>query len=109
MLLNDPAPPKPPLVIIARMAKGGSSSQSSTMVPRGGRSATGAPTGSAGLLRRRPVRSGAGSGKLSQNVVNFYTDDSPGLKISPVVVIVMSLGFIGFVTLLHIVGKIRGV
>lgn len=41
--------------------------------------------------------------------MNFYTDDSPGLKIPPVVVIVMSLGFILFVTVLHIIGKIRGV
>ena len=79
---------------------------------------------------------GGGSGKLSQNVMNFYTDDSPGLKISPVsqimapaaetcvqpghlwliaclaccvpqvFVICMSLGFILFVTVLHVVGKV---
>lgn len=40
--------------------------------------------------------------------MNFYTDDSPGLKISPTIVIVMSLSFVGFVTILHIIGKIRG-
>lgn len=39
--------------------------------------------------------------------MNFYTDDSPGLKISPVVVIGMSVGFIAFVTILHIIGKLR--
>lgn len=46
---------------------------------------------------------------MSQSMMNFYTDDSPGLKISPVAVIVMSLGYIGFVTMLHIIGKLRGV
>jgi hypothetical protein len=64
--------------------------------------------------------------------MNFYTDDSPGLKVPPVswlctasrfqpsstvshaclrlqvAVIVMSLAFILFVTVLHIIGKVRG-
>ncbi|KAG1659720.1 hypothetical protein FOA52_012260 [Chlamydomonas sp. UWO 241] len=35
----------------------------------------------------------------------YYTDDTPGLKISPVVVIGMSISFIVFVTFLHILGK----
>lgn len=85
---------------------GGSTGQASQLVARGGRNSTGAPTGTAGGLRRRPVRSGTG-GK-QQSSVNYYTDDTPGLKISPVVVIGMSIGFIVFVTVLHIVGKIRG-
>lgn len=90
------------------MAKGASTGQSSSIVARGGRNATGAPPAGGGL-RRRPTRSaGAGSGRLKESVMAFYTDDSPGLKIPPVVVIVMSLGFILFVTVLHIIGKLRG-
>ena len=30
------------------------------------------------------ARGGGGSQRLGQNVMNFYTDDSPGLKLSPV-------------------------
>ncbi|MBA0704200.1 hypothetical protein Golax_016472 [Gossypium laxum] len=36
----------------------------------------------------------------------FYTDDAPGLKISPTVVLIMTLCFIAFVTALHVFGKI---
>eukprot|EP00873_Tetraselmis_striata_P042522 jgi/Tetstr1/462786/TSEL_007737.t1 len=95
------------------MAKGGSSSQASQMVPRGGGSGAGAsagraapPAGAVGAARRRPT--GRSGGGFKQNVMNFYTDDAPGLKISPVMVLIMSLGFIGFVTILHVIGKIRG-
>ncbi|VDO94969.1 unnamed protein product [Soboliphyme baturini] len=35
----------------------------------------------------------------------FYTDDSPGIKIGPVPVLVMSLVFIASVFMLHIWGK----
>merc|ERR1711911_249440 len=37
--------------------------------------------------------------------VKFYTDDSPGVKVGPVPVLVMSLLFIASVFLLHIWGK----
>ncbi|KXZ47804.1 hypothetical protein GPECTOR_32g416 [Gonium pectorale] len=85
-----------------------SQSQASTIVARGGRSSAGAPTGATGgTLRRRPVRGGASGTGKQQNVMNFYTDDSPGWKMSPVVVITMSLGFIAFVTILHVVGKFQ--
>lgn len=87
----------------------GSASQTSTNVPRGGRG--GAPTGAsstgggAGLRRRtglsplflplshpflgRSTTGGGGGGgggmsRVSQSVMNFYTDDSPGIKIPPV-------------------------
>jgi protein transport protein SEC61 subunit beta len=39
-------------------------------------------------------------------MLQFYTDDAPGLKISPNVVLVMSIGFIAFVAILHVVGKL---
>mmetsp|Transcript_25579 Transcript_25579/g.55724 ORF Transcript_25579/g.55724 Transcript_25579/m.55724 type:complete len:90 (-) Transcript_25579:1719-1988(-) len=85
----------------------GAVGNASQIVPRGGRSGTGAPSGAVSGLRRRPVRSGGAGGKQAASM-NYYTDDSPGLKISPVVVISMSIGFIVFVTILHVVGKLRG-
>jgi protein transport protein SEC61 subunit beta len=75
-------------------------------------------SGSAGSRRRRLSGSagggssshGHGSGGLgsgnSGNMLRFYTDDAPGLKITPTVVLVMSVCFIGFVSILHVVGKL---
>jgi len=40
------------------------------------------------------------------SMLRYYTDDSPGLKITPVVVLMMSVCFIAFVTMLHAVSKI---
>lgn len=101
----------------------GSQSQASTMassargsaagaaLPRS--SSAGAPpkgTGGSGLRRRRTTSTGSGGGSGSyrsgNNMLRFYTDDAPGLKITPTVVLVMSLCFIGFVTCLHVVGKL---
>ncbi|GAQ90664.1 protein transport protein sec61 beta subunit [Klebsormidium nitens] len=89
----------------------GSSSQASSLVRRGSGAATAAPP--AGTLASRPSggakgprrRSGYG-GAVSSSLMRFYTDDAPGLKISPTVVLVMSVAFIGFVTLLHVFGKL---
>ena len=77
------------------------------MAPRGSAAAT------AGMRRRRLGGSGGGNSSGSvgggssggSNMLRFYTDDAPGLKISPTVVLVMSLCFIGFVTALHVFGK----
>ncbi|KAI4322241.1 hypothetical protein L6164_021952 [Bauhinia variegata] len=96
------------------MARGSSQSQSANspttrpgvMAPRGSAAAT------AGMRRRRlgggggnsSAGVGGGSGAGS-NMLRFYTDEAPGLKISPTVVLVMSLCFIGFVTALHVFGK----
>ncbi|KAL5142088.1 Protein DETOXIFICATION 33 [Glycine soja] len=41
----------------------------------------------------------------NNNILRFYTDNAPGLKISPTVVLVMSFCFIGF-TALHVFGKL---
>ncbi|KAJ9595674.1 hypothetical protein L9F63_013140 [Diploptera punctata] len=57
-----------------------------------------ATTSSAASARRPP---GAGSGGMWR----FYTDDSPGIKVGPVPVLVMSLLFIASVFMLHIWGK----
>ncbi|CAN1145537.1 Protein transport protein Sec61 subunit beta [Linum perenne] len=98
------------------MVRGSSQSQSSTSssssrpglpAPRGSAAAT------AGLRRRRlggpsssASPSGGSVGGGSANMLRFYTEDAPGLKISPTVVLVISLCFIGFVTALHVFGKI---
>ncbi|KAG7013903.1 Protein transport protein Sec61 subunit beta, partial [Cucurbita argyrosperma subsp. argyrosperma] len=98
------------------MARGTSQSQSASsstsrpgvVAPRGSAAAT------AGLRRRRlGSTSGAGTTGLVSggssgggNMLRFYTDDAPGLKISPTVVLVVSLCFIGFVTGLHVFGKL---
>ncbi|CAL5426551.1 unnamed protein product [Camellia sinensis] len=101
------------------MVRGSSQSQASSsstsrpgpvgIAPRGTAAAT------AGMRRRRLGSSSVGSGGFSSggggggggsNVLRFYTDDAPGLKISPTVVLVMSLCFIGFVTALHVFGKL---
>lgn len=98
------------------MARGASQSQASSsassrsgpvgMAPRGSAAAT------AGMRRRRVGGGGGGSSSAygaaagGSNMLRFYTDEAPGLKISPTVVLVMSLCFIGFVTALHVFGKL---
>ncbi|XP_053689060.1 protein transport protein Sec61 subunit beta [Sabethes cyaneus] len=90
---------------------------SSTSVGSGSRSPTkpsSAPRASAGgssnLKQRKTTSSttaarnrttGTGSGGMWR----FYTDDSPGIKVGPVPVLVMSLLFIASVFMLHIWGK----
>lgn len=54
--------------------------------------------------RSRPAAAGGGGG-ASGGVWRFYTEDSPGLKVGPVPVLVMSLIFIASVFMLHIWGK----
>ncbi|KAI8001552.1 Protein transport protein Sec61 subunit beta [Camellia lanceoleosa] len=43
---------------------------------------------------------------IGSNVLRFYTDNAPSLKISPNVVLVMSLCFFGFTITLHVFGKL---
>nr|ABK25751.1 unknown [Picea sitchensis]ABK26018.1 unknown [Picea sitchensis]ACN40938.1 unknown [Picea sitchensis] len=100
------------------MARGSSQSQAASVVSRAGPTGA-APRGSAAAtagLRRRRTTSGSGGGGSGgggfggsgggSNMLRFYTDDAPGLKITPTVVLVMSLCFIGFVTALHVIGKL---
>lgn len=70
--------------------------------PRGSAAAT-----AANLRRRKTSGTGGGAaGGTAGNMLQFYTDDAPGLKISPNVVLVMSIGFIAFVAVLHVMGKL---
>ena len=90
-------------------------SASSTTVGSGGRSggkSSSAKGGSSSTVKSRrstgssstPVRRNAGVGG-PQNMWRFYTEDSPGIKVGPVPVLVMSLLFIASVFMLHIWGK----
>ncbi|XP_027933403.1 uncharacterized protein LOC114188929 [Vigna unguiculata] len=74
-----------------KMALGG------TAPPRGSAAAT-------ANMRRRRTAGGGASGGAAGTMLQFYTDDAPGLKISPNVVLVMSIGFIAFVAILHVMG-----
>jgi protein transport protein SEC61 subunit beta len=55
----------------------------------------------AGTTSSRPKTVSAGS----SGMLRFYTEDSPGIKVGPVPVMVMSILFIACVFLLHIWGK----
>ncbi|XP_018474450.1 protein transport protein Sec61 subunit beta [Raphanus sativus] len=68
----------------------------------------GSAAAAASMRRRKPSGSGGGgaSGGAAGSMLQFYTDDAPGLKISPNVVLVMSIGFIAFVAVLHVMGKL---
>ncbi|OAY83474.1 Protein transport protein Sec61 subunit beta [Ananas comosus] len=94
------------------MARGSSQSQASARRSGRGRRwrAAGIRGGGGGMRRRRVAGGAAGFGGGGagggSNMLRFYTDDAPGLKMSPTVVLVMSLCFIGFVTALHVFGKI---
>nr|VDC90408.1 unnamed protein product [Brassica oleracea] len=70
----------------------------------------GSAAAAASMRRRKPSGSssggGASGGGAAGSMLQFYTDDAPGLKISPNVVLVMSIGFIAFVAVLHVMGKL---
>ncbi|CAA2934148.1 transport Sec61 subunit beta-like [Olea europaea subsp. europaea] len=92
------------------MPRGSSQSQAASG-PTSRPSTMGMPTrGSSAGMRRRRLGGGSSNtsssgGASGSNMLRFYTDDAPGLKISPTVVLVMSFCFIGFVTALHAFGK----
>ncbi|KAG2332117.1 hypothetical protein Bca4012_018311 [Brassica carinata] len=69
----------------------------------------GSAAAAASMRRRKPSGSSSGGGAAggaAGSMLQFYTDDAPGLKISPNVVLVMSIGFIAFVAVLHVMGKL---
>ncbi|CAJ1375924.1 unnamed protein product [Effrenium voratum] len=59
--------------------------------------------------RTGAAASGANSGKKAGGggILKFYQDDSPGLKVGPTTVLVLSLVFMAVVCSLHILGKFR--
>lgn len=63
---------------------------------------------STGSFHGKPnsVKSRQGSA-VSAGLLKFYTDDSPGFKVGPQTVLVLTLIFMGTVVVLHIFGKFR--
>merc|ERR1711868_47474 len=84
---------------------------SATNVGAGSPRTTSSPgAGGGGARQRKGASSGAvrttrAGGTSSEGMWRFYTDDSPGIKVGPVPVLVMSLLFIACVFMLHIWGK----
>ncbi|CAD5326367.1 unnamed protein product [Arabidopsis thaliana] len=75
----------------------------------GGAPQRGSAAATASMRRRKPAggsssAGGGAGGGAAGTMLQFYTDDAPGLKISPNVVLIMSLGFIAFVAVLHVMG-----
>lgn len=69
-----------------------------------------ARAGPGSTLRKRNTASkpSANTTSVRQNdnsMWKFYTEDSPGIKVGPVPVLIMSLAFIASVFILHIWGK----
>ncbi|KIM59888.1 hypothetical protein SCLCIDRAFT_1217336 [Scleroderma citrinum Foug A] len=48
----------------------------------------------------------AGAGGSSGTMLKLYTDDSPGLRVDPYIVLILSLAFIFSIFFLHISAKI---
>ncbi|KAG7561575.1 Protein transport protein SecG/Sec61-beta/Sbh [Arabidopsis thaliana x Arabidopsis arenosa] len=77
----------------------------------GGAPQRGSAAATASMRRRKPAggsssAGGGAGGGAAGTMLQFYTDDAPGLKISPNVVLIMSIGFIAFVAVLHVMGKL---
>ncbi|OQV18969.1 hypothetical protein BV898_07024 [Hypsibius exemplaris] len=70
-----------------------------------GDAARGARKTGASSAGSRTTRSAVGAGGGSGGMWRFYSEDSPGIRVGPVPVLVMSLGFIALVFLLHIWGN----
>ncbi|KIM27870.1 hypothetical protein M408DRAFT_160426 [Serendipita vermifera MAFF 305830] len=62
-------------------------------------------TGSSAVTKPNSSRA-AGAGGSSNTMLKLYTDDSPGLRVDPFVVLILSLSFIGSIFFLHISAKI---
>ena len=62
-----------------------------------------------GILARKgapAVAKQTGGAGLS-SLFKFYTDDTPGIKVGPTTVLVMSLIFMASVVVMHILNKLR--
>uniref|UniRef100_A0A0E0JK76 Protein transport protein Sec61 subunit beta n=1 Tax=Oryza punctata TaxID=4537 RepID=A0A0E0JK76_ORYPU len=77
------------------------------MVANGDAPARGSAAAAASLRRRRTTSSGTGGGGGgASTMLQFYTDEAAGRKMSPNSVLIMSIGFIAVVALLHVFGKL---
>mmetsp|Transcript_27227 Transcript_27227/g.31383 ORF Transcript_27227/g.31383 Transcript_27227/m.31383 type:complete len:88 (+) Transcript_27227:78-341(+) len=58
-------------------------------------------------LVKSPTRGGA-SGARQGSDLKFFTDEAPGIKVTPKAVLITSFVYIGIVVILHIFSKVRG-
>ena len=77
------------------------------MVANGDAPARGTAAAAASLRRRRTTSgAAAGGGGGASSMLQFYTDEAAGRKMSPNTVLIMSIGFIALVAMLHVFGKL---
>jgi protein transport protein SEC61 subunit beta len=79
------------------------------MVANGDAPTRGSAAAAASLRRRRPAGgagAAAGGGGGASTMLQFYTDETAGRKMSPNAVLIMSIGFIAVVAMLHVFGKL---
>lgn len=76
------------------------------MVANGEAPPRGSAAAAASLRRRRTGGGGGGGAGGASTMLQFYTDDTAGRKMSPNTVLIMSIGFIAVVALLHVFGKL---
>ncbi|AMD19604.1 HCL547Cp [Eremothecium sinecaudum] len=50
----------------------------------------------------------AGFGGSSSSILKLYTDEANGLRVDPLVVLFMAVGFIFSVIILHVIAKVPG-
>ncbi|KAL9625933.1 MAG: hypothetical protein Q9204_007718 [Flavoplaca sp. TL-2023a] len=104
--MSSPPPTSPP----ANAPSSGTSTARPSSPPGGAKTAIrrkAAADRADKVANARPTSTrAAGAGGSSSTMLRLYTDESPGLKVDPVVVLVLSLGFIFSVVALHIIAKI---
>ncbi|KQJ92864.1 protein transport protein Sec61 subunit beta [Brachypodium distachyon] len=76
------------------------------MVANGEAPARGSAAAAAGLRRRRTTGGATAGGGGASTMLQFYTDEAAGRKMSPNAVLIMSVGFIAVVAVLHVFGKL---
>ena len=77
------------------------------MVINGDAPARGSAAAAASLRRRRTTSdAAAGGGGGASTMLQFYTDEAAGRKMSPNAVLIMSIGFVAVVAVLHVFGKL---
>ncbi|CAD5189599.1 unnamed protein product [Musa acuminata subsp. malaccensis] len=74
------------------------------MVANGEAPSRGSAAAAASMRRRRTGGAGAAAG--ANTMLQFYTDETAGRKMSPNTVLIMSIGFIAIVAVLHVFGKL---
>ena len=76
------------------------------MVANGDAPPRGSAAAAANLRRRRTTSGVAAGGGGASTMLQFYTDETAGRKMSPNAVLIMSIGFIAVVAVLHVFGKL---